>query len=178
MKPSVLILPGYQGSGEAHWQTHWERANPDFFRVEQRDWENPVADEWVEKIESTLQQCEQAVILVAHSLGCLALALWASKPHTKIRSALIVAPPNPEEAIFPKSAKGFDTIPMTPFDFPSILIASTNDPYASFPFSQRLAKAWGSKLYDFGKKGHINSESNLGMWEDGYTYLTSLKYTR
>lgn len=55
MHPSVLILPGYQGSGETHWQTYWEKEHPDFMRVQQRDWERPIADEWVAQLEATLQ---------------------------------------------------------------------------------------------------------------------------
>ena len=31
-----LILPGWQGSGPDHWQTHWQRLLPDARRVEQR----------------------------------------------------------------------------------------------------------------------------------------------
>lgn len=174
MKPSVLILPGYQGSGETHWQTHWEKANPDFFRVEQRDWEEPIASEWAEQLEQTLQKCEKPVVLVAHSIACLVLAHWASKAHTPIKGALIVAPPNPEEAVFPKSAQGFAQTPMMRFDFPSIVLASSDDPYATMAYSRRLSDAWGSKLIDLGKRGHINTQSNLGAWEEGYAYLQSL----
>jgi len=175
MKSSVLILPGYQGSGETHWQTLWEKENPSFQRVEQRDWEHPIANEWVAKLEEMLQQCEKPVVLVAHSIACLVVAHWAAKTtHTPIKGALIVAPPNPEESIFPSMAEGFDKTPMERFNFPSILLASSNDPYASFAYSQRLAKAWGSKLIDMGKCGHLNTASNLGKWEDGYVYLQSL----
>lgn len=178
MNPSVLILPGYQNSDEKHWQTYWEKAHPDFYRVMQKDWEHPNASEWVEQLEATLQQCHSPVVLVAHSLGCLVVAKWASRTHTKIKGALLVAPPNPEEPIFPKSAQGFEEIPMTPFDFPSIVLASTNDPYATFPHVQRLAKAWGSRLVDLGKRGHMNSESDLGIWEEGYDYLETLLHIK
>lgn len=34
---SVLILPGLNGTGVDHWQTHWEQAFPDFIRVQQVD---------------------------------------------------------------------------------------------------------------------------------------------
>jgi len=174
MQPSVLILPGYQGSGETHWQTLWEKENASFMRVEQRDWERPNAKEWVSKLEETLQHCDKPVILVAHSIACLVVAHWAAQEHRPIKGALIVAPPNPEESLFPSTAEGFDQTPMERFNFPSILLASSNDPYASFAYSQRLAKAWGSKLIDMGKCGHLNTESNLGKWEDGYVYLQSL----
>jgi uncharacterized protein len=36
-KPPVLILPGLDNSGPEHWQTHWQKQNPHFVRVEQRD---------------------------------------------------------------------------------------------------------------------------------------------
>ncbi|AFL68186.1 RBBP9/YdeN family alpha/beta hydrolase [Sulfurospirillum barnesii] len=174
MNPSVLILPGYQNSDEKHWQSHWEKAHPDFYRVMQKDWQEPNATEWAENLEATLKQCQSPVVLVAHSLACLVVAQWASQAHTPIKGALLVAPPNPQEPLFPKSAHGFEKTPLNAFNFPSIILASTNDPYATFPYVQRLAKAWGSKLVDLGKRGHINSESDLGMWDEGYDYLETL----
>lgn len=177
MKPSVLIMPGYQGSPYAHWQSHWERLHPDFFRVEQRDWEHPIADEWAQKLENTLQQCEEPVVLVAHSIACLAVAHWASKKHTRIKGALIVAPPDPKEPLFPSSAEGFESTPMQRFDFPSILLASTNDPYASLDYSKSLAHSWGSRLVNLGALGHINTASDLGDWEDGFEYVSMLLHS-
>jgi hypothetical protein len=177
MKPSVLILPGYQGSGETHWQSHWERLHPDFLRVEQCDWEHPVASEWAEKLEKTLRQCEQPVVLVAHSIACLVLAHWAAKAHTVIKGALIVAPPDPQESIFPSIAEGFEKTPMQRFDFPSILLASSNDPYASLAYAESLAHAWGSQFFNLGNLGHINTASNLGRWDEGYAFLETLLHT-
>lgn len=177
MTPSVLILPGYQGSGETHWQTHWEKKHPDFKRVQQRDWDHPIAEEWVEALEATLKQLDEPVYLVVHSMGCLTLAHWAAtKNHTPIRGALIVAPPDPKEPAFPSIAEGFEQTPMHTFDFPSIIIASSNDPYASLEYSQALAKAWGSTLINVGEKGHINTASNLGLWEEGLHYLEKLRH--
>ena len=42
----VLIVPGIGNSGPRHWQTLWERQHPDWRRVQQRDWDHPVCDEW------------------------------------------------------------------------------------------------------------------------------------
>jgi len=39
---SILIHPGLNGSGPAHWHTHWEQAFPDFMLVQQADWDHPV----------------------------------------------------------------------------------------------------------------------------------------
>lgn len=174
MKPSVLILPGYQGSGETHWQTIGKKANPDF-RVEQRDWEEPIASEWAEQLEQTLQKCEKPVVLVAHSIACLVLAHWASKAHTPIKGALIVAPPNPEEAVFPKSALGFTQTPMMRFNFPSIVLASSDDPYATMAYVDASAmmgkqtdRSWKARSHQYSPK------QSRRMWEEGYAYLQSL----
>jgi len=176
MATSVLILPGYQGSGDEHWQTFWERENPDFKRVIQRDWDHPICKEWIEKLEEEVAQAGEEVVLVAHSLACLVIAHWdAQKMHSSIKGALLVAPPDPNSDVFPSSVEGFETTPMGLFDFPSIIIASTNDPYASLSYAQGLAKAWGSALVNVGDKGHINRFSDIGSWEEGYAYLGQLR---
>src|SRR4029450_7084669 len=72
MRPPVLIVPGWGDSGPEHWQSLWERANPDFRRVAQRDWLYPVRGEWVETLEHEIRTAGEPVVLVAHSLGCLA----------------------------------------------------------------------------------------------------------
>ena len=45
--PPVLIIPGWTNSGPDHWQTHWQRELAEATRVEQRDWNLPVREEWV-----------------------------------------------------------------------------------------------------------------------------------
>ena len=39
-----LIVPGWQGSPEDHWQSHWQNSLPNSARVEQADWLTPPAD--------------------------------------------------------------------------------------------------------------------------------------
>lgn len=176
MATSVLILPGYQDSGAEHWQTLWERENPDFKRVIQSDWEHPICKEWVAKLEEAVAEAGEDVILVAHSLACLVVVHWdAQKMHSSIKGALLVAPPDSTSAVFPTAAEGFEKTPMGLLDFPSIIIASTNDPYASIDYAKSLAKAWGSALVNVGDKGHINSASDIGTWEEGNAYLGQLR---
>jgi hypothetical protein len=67
--------------------------------------------------------------------------------------------------------EGFNPIPRTKLPFESIVIASINDQYASIERSEEFANAWGSKFVNIGKKGHINSSSNLGVWEEGMGLL-------
>src|SRR5690606_23480536 len=54
--------------------------------------------------------------------------------------------------------------PTVPLPFPSIMIASRNDPHGSFEHAGDIANAWGSFLIDAGQSGHIDVESGHGPW--------------
>ena len=103
----TLIIPGIGNSDQAHWQTLWESADPGFMRVQQRNWNNPVCDEWVYALEKAVKKIGASPILVAHSLGCLCVAHWAARTSLKIKGAFLVAPPNPDDDGFPSEARGF-----------------------------------------------------------------------
>lgn len=175
MSSTVLTFPGIGNSGPQHWQSLWEQSNPEFVRISQRDWDNPVCEEWVSVLEDTIQQLGSSVVIVAHSLACLAVAHWAAKSHSPIKAALLVAVPNPDGSSFPAEAVGFSPPPMQQFSFPSIVVASTNDPYSSQGHAQVCASAWGSRLVTIGAVGHINASSDLGQWLDGYELLQQLR---
>lgn len=55
-----------------------------------------------------------------------------------------------------------------------MIVASTNDPYASFAYSHNCTKSWGSQLVSIGDAGHINGDSNLGIWPEGFRLLQTL----
>lgn len=176
MTSTVLVLPGFGSSGEVHWQSLWEKKYNHFKRVEQQDWWHPVCEEWVASLEKSLQSCTSEVILVAHSMACLVVAHWASKQsHLPIKGALLVAVPDPQNPNFPQIAQGFENTPLLPFAFPSIVVASTDDKYASIDFAQKVAQAWGSEFVNVGDKGHINSESGLGLWNEGFELFKQLE---
>lgn len=42
MSTTLLIIPGYGGSGVGHWQSHWENEYQNIQRVEQQNWEGIV----------------------------------------------------------------------------------------------------------------------------------------
>jgi len=174
MKTNVLILPGYGNSDSKHWQSLWEASNPSFKRVKQTSWEQPICSDWVINLEKHVEQAGQEIKIVAHSLGCLLLAQWAAQTDLKIAGALLVAVPDPDGDNFPPQASGFSPIADASFDFPSILVASNNDPYSDMAFSKTYAKNWGSMLIDLGNIGHINSNSGLGNWKAGMELITQL----
>lgn len=90
----VLILPGLFGSGPEHWQGHWERENPHFKRIQQRNWYHPVLAEWIYAIDLSATNAAQPPVMVAHSLGCIALAHWAERCAGRVAGAMLVAPPD------------------------------------------------------------------------------------
>jgi len=174
MQANVLILPGYGNSDNKHWQSLWEANNPSFKRVNQTSWEQPVCGDWVAILEEHVEQAGSEIKIVAHSLGCLLLAQWAAQTNLKIAGALLVAVPDPDGKNFPSQTSGFSPVADTTFEFPSILVASSNDPYSDINFSKSCTKNWGSTLIELGDFGHINSNSSLGDWQAGLELITHL----
>jgi predicted alpha/beta hydrolase family esterase len=183
MPSPVLIFPGFGNSGPEHWQSLWESTNPDFVRVPQRDFDHPVCEEWASVLEDSVRRLGPSVVVVAHSLGCLAVAHWAlnhkaasgKTAHSPIKGALLVALPDPNGPNFPAQALGFSPLPQGPFSFPSTVVASSNDPYGSQAFVQTHASAWGSRVVNLGAAGHINAASGLGTWMEGFSLLQQLR---
>ncbi|MFM5884983.1 MAG: RBBP9/YdeN family alpha/beta hydrolase [Novosphingobium sp.] len=173
--PLILTVPGLDNSGPDHWQTRWERQRGDCRRVDLGMWSKPHRNTWVNKLNLAIRQADRPVVLVAHSLGCLAVAWWAQLeqpgPDSPVRGALLVAPP--EVDFFPRDERiaSFAPTPAIRLPFPSILIASHDDPYMGFRTSRRLARVWGSNFADAGKVGHINADSDIGDWPFGQFML-------
>jgi predicted alpha/beta hydrolase family esterase len=174
MAPPVLIVPGWGDSGPQHWQTLWERANPGFRRVVQRDWQYPIRAEWVETLTREIRGTAQPAVVVAHSLGCIALAHCASGGALPLKGALLVAPPDVEDPDFPPVIEGFAPVPRARLPFPSVVVASRNDPFAAFERSRSLAEAWGSQFVDAGRGGHLNADAGFGPWPVGEALLAEL----
>jgi len=175
MTAPVLIVPGWGDSGPQHWQTCWEQANPGFRRVLQRDWHYPIRVEWVETLEREIRGAGGPVVLVAHSLGCIAVAHCARARASSIQAALLVAPPDVEHPDFPPVIEGFAPIPRERLPFSSVVVASRDDPYGDFERSRGLAEAWGSRFVDAGASGHINADAGFGPWPLGETLLAELR---
>lgn len=174
MATQILIAPGYGSSGEDHWQTYWEKEDNRFVRIEQKDWFQPSADEWAETIESYIGQASGEVVVVAHSLACIALVHWAQKTRLTLKGALLVAPPDANDEKLKHVIQGFSPVPMDLLPFKSIVLASTNDPYNSIDNTERFARSWGSDFINIGPKGHINAQSMLRNWPEGRIYLSKL----
>ena len=178
-KTQVLIVPGLDGSGPDHWQTCWERRLARCQRVQMGDWAFPERSKWILRLDHEIRRSPAAVLIAAHSLGALAVAWWAKERWSlgcqeRVIGALLVAPPDVERGHGSARMAGFAPIPRGLLPFPTLLVASRNDPYASFEASNRFAAMWGSTLVDAGALGHIDASSGIGEWTDGVRLLASL----
>jgi uncharacterized protein len=173
--PPVLILPGWQNSGPGHWQSRWEAVHG-YARVEQHDWQRPLRGDWTARLEDVLLACPAPAVLVAHSLGCIQAAWWAAHSGNtgRVKAALLVAPPDIERDDLRQALPGWVPVARQPLPFPSVLVASSDDPYGSFGHASQLAAQWGSTLHSLGGHGHINAESGLHDWPEGHALLQDL----
>jgi prephenate dehydrogenase len=174
---TVLVVPGWQNSGPQHWQTLWEQQNPIFLRVQQRDWDTPHREWWLQRITEEVRHAPPPIVFAAHSLGCIAIAHWAEQAKTelgKIKGALLVAPADVDRKDSPAQLNDFRPVPKRMLPFPSIVVASQDDPYLAADRAREMARAWGSRFVDAGAAGHINGDSGLGDWPEGKRLLRHL----
>ncbi|HVG91358.1 MAG TPA: alpha/beta hydrolase, partial [Alphaproteobacteria bacterium] len=117
------------------------------------------------------------IVFAAHSLGCIAVAHWCKAAPAdvhKIKGALLVAPADVDSKDSPKQLKDFSPVPNELLPFPSIVVASSTDPYLTEARAREFARSWGSRFVDIGPAGHINGESGLGDWPEGKRLLRHL----
>jgi predicted alpha/beta hydrolase family esterase len=173
--PPILIVPGLYNSGPDHWQSHWERAIPGAERVDQTDWERPALGDWTISLAEAVRQ-RPGAILVAHSLGCALVAHLAQVTGGRgIGGALMVAPADVNrEGPAGRLLTGFSPIPRQRLPFPSLVVASRDDPYVEIERAEAFARGWGSKFVDLGRAGHINVASGHGQWVKGRSLLADL----
>lgn len=169
----IVILPGIGGSGELHWQTRWEKSNPRCRRFRPADWGQPELKDWLSALDRAVAAAPKPPLLVAHSLACLLVAHWQQVSAAPVAGAFLVAVPNPEAPAFPVEATSFADPPSSKFRFPSLVIASANDPYGAIEHARGKASQWGSCIVEVGELGHINDASGLEDWPQGKALLTA-----
>jgi len=178
-EPLVLLVPGLGDSGPHHWQSYWEGEVANAAKVQLGRWDDPHRNTWVNQLDLAIHRAGRPVILVAHSLACHVVAWWNEyeRPDAGglVKGALLVAPPEVEAAGIDERLARFAPVARQALPFPSIVVASRDDPYASFGRAKRLARIWRSRFVDGGWLGHINAESDLREWPFGQFLLRQLK---
>ena len=176
METKLLILAGLGNSGEKHWQSYWLRKFENSSKLIHTNWEQPILEDWLSNLTEAISKIDSPTILVAHSLAVSMVLHWAeANNNSNIIGALLVAPADVDSQDHtPETIWNFSPMPTKKLKFPSVVITSANDPYISHIKAEYFAKMWGSDFINIGKKGHINSDSNLEFWEEGQLILEQL----
>ena len=175
MRFQPIIVPGWKDSGPGHWQTRWEQCVPHVQRVRQPDWENPDPAVWNATVAACVDAAACPVLLIAHSLGCLAAANLPVPLRAKVAGALLVAPADVEQPGMPECLRAFAPVPAQSLPFQSVVVAGDNDPYCHLERARQFAAAWGSRLEVIPQGGHINADSGFGEWPQGLKLLSALR---
>lgn len=178
LAPLCLIVPGLGNSGAGHWQTIWEQRRHDCLRVQLGLWDDPVRNIWISRIDQAVRATQGPVVLIAHSLGCHAVLWWArllgDAVPANVIGALLVAPPDVERIDAPDQLARFAPAPRSRLPFPTIVVASTDDPYCDPDRAGTLAVHWGARFVLLTGEGHINAATGLGEWAQGQRLLADL----
>lgn len=175
MRFQPLIVPGWRNSGAGHWQTVWEQTLPHAVRVRQQDWETPDPEAWIAALAATVEAAPWPVLLVAHSLGCIAATSLPTPLRCRVAGALLVAPADVERPDAPDCLRAFAPVPRHSLPFQSVVVASDDDPYCPLARAAGFAQDWGSRLVVLNHAGHINADAGYGAWPDGLKLLRALR---
>lgn len=168
---TVLFIPGLRDYVKNHWQTLTALSLSRSVTVEPLRVDGLSCKARVAAVDAALSSIQSDVIIAAHSAGCLMVAEWAKNPTRRVRAALLVTPADVENALPPGYPtldalrdNGWVPISRQRLPFPSLVVASRNDPLASFERVVGFSKNWGASLYDAGEVGHLNPIAGFGPW--------------
>jgi len=166
---AILIVPGLGDSGPDHWQTWLEARERSALRITQENWCEPDLERWSARLREAIDLAVGPVWLVGHSFGCLVSVHAVAECPDRVVGALLVAPADPDRVGVGSA------LSTTRLAFPSLLVASTTDPWLKLSTATHWADQWGSRLVNLGAAGHINVDSGYGPWPEGQALLRQLQ---
>lgn len=178
----VLLLPGWQGSDAAQWQSLWALAHG-YQRVEQHDWRLALRGDWIARLEEVLLSIDTEhdgpAVLVAHGLGCQLVAAWAahSRQTHRVKAALLVAPMDVAQEALQAVLPSWSGAALRALPFRSVLLASRDDPRCTFERARQYAGHWACDCVDAGEGAHLARPGSLGgpdTWPEGQRHLAEL----
>jgi predicted alpha/beta hydrolase family esterase len=84
---------------------------------------------------------------------------------------MLVAVPDPQGPNFPTEARGFAPLPKALNGQRLQMVSSRDDPYSSPAFTNETARQWRAEHIDVGARGHLNAQSGLGDWPEGWAWV-------
>ena len=174
----VFIVHGYNASPTDHWFPWLKRQvesighQCDILYLE--DSEHPKYDAWKQNLVQQIQTLNEEVIIIAHSLGCIASLGFLSEvlAGRKLFALFLIAgfknklPIFPELNVFIDQAH-FDEAQLRMGIRHRVLFFSNNDPFVPAPFSIQLGHLMNSQMVEVKNAGHF-------MASDGYSEFPQL----
>ncbi|MDX7986113.1 alpha/beta hydrolase [Xenorhabdus sp. 12] len=174
-KKTFLIVPGYTNSGPDHWQSHLERKYSNIVRVQQSDWNSPIREQWLNRLDETIEKTSGELFLIGHSCGAVTITQWAAeRTCDRVKGALLVAPADADSPNAPLEIQIQRPLAMSPLPFVSTLVCSDNDEFLSLEKARALADCWGSDLIVLHRAGHIHTAAGYGEWLTGEQLINEI----
>lgn len=139
MSAPILVVPPEDGAPPGPWSTFARRRTPGARRVAP-----PAGDldlnRWAAGVAVAIDGCAAPPLVVAHGFGALATLRAAFLFERRPAGALLVAPADPDRH------GALARLPATPLPYPSLLVASRDDPSLKLTKAGALATRWGARF--------------------------------
>lgn len=127
---------------------------------------------WAVQLDDAVHRAGAPAVIVAHGIGCLAVAWWARLSPafylSSVAGALLVAPGCGDD---PEQAPGLLASPRTLLPFPTIVVGA---PDRIGDGAHLLARAWGSQFVRGTSLGAFGRRDGTAAWLRGERLLRSL----
>ena len=156
----LLIVPGADGSGPAAWRRRYPRAP----RVVRLPGAATDLNRWAASVATSIDACRDAPLVLAHGFGVLATLRATSLFERRVAGAMLVAPADPDDyGVLVR-------LPATPLPYPTLLVASRDDPGIKLTKAGALATRWGSRFA-------VVERSGDDRWQEGARLLRAFAAT-
>jgi hypothetical protein len=165
----ALILHGWQGNADGHWQTWLAgrlRGHAQVSYPALPDPDDPQPDAWDAALDAELAALGGGAVVICHSLAC-ALWLRAAVRGARAERVLLVAPPAPDSE-FPEVARffptGADAQIVCAAARETRLVCSDDDPYCPAGAAGVYGGPLGIPVDLLPGAGHLNTDAGYGPW--------------
>jgi uncharacterized protein len=168
----LLIVPRIGGAAEGDWPSRWRSKLSTARFVHPADPADRRREAWMEAVAGAARKATRPALFVGHGLGTTAIAdAAAALGSADVRGAFLVTPPD-ERGL--ERLAGADWTPTrAPLPWPSLVVASRNDPLGAYDAVATLASDWGAELVDAGEAGGLDALSGHGPWPEGLMRLAA-----
>lgn len=183
----VIIVHGWSGSPEDNWlpwlRLELEKRGSQVLVPNMSDTDNPVIEEWVNKLVEVVGIPDTNTYFVGHSIGCQTILRYLETIDKSVGGAVFVAGwfnlENLEDQEIKEIAKPWIETLINLEKVKSVLpkstlIISDNDPYNCFEENKKKFGEIGSKIVIVPNAGHFTEEDGFQELPELLSELTNL----